>query len=50
MGAEVSGRSAHDNKSLNSETAEVLKVKVAALEKANQQIYEFAASMLINRS
>uniref|UniRef100_A0A183DLU5 FGFR1 oncogene partner 2 n=1 Tax=Gongylonema pulchrum TaxID=637853 RepID=A0A183DLU5_9BILA len=36
--------------SSDSETVEALKMKVAALEKANQQIYEFAASLIIDRS
>lgn len=36
--------------SSDSKAIESLKAKIAALEKANQQIYDFAASLIIDRS
>ncbi|KAM3721226.1 Pre-rRNA-processing protein [Dirofilaria immitis] len=42
-------QSAENGNSSDSKT-ELLKAKIAALEKANQQIYDFAASLIIDRS
>lgn len=43
-------KSMEGTESSGSKTVESLKAKIATLEKANQQIYDFAASLIIDRS
>ncbi|VDK61860.1 unnamed protein product [Onchocerca ochengi] len=43
-------KSPKNEESSDSKTIKLLKAKIAALEEANQQIYDFAASLIIDRS